>query len=199
MLCDYLPGRAAAPISIWSDSQHLLGEIAVTFGQKACPQLGLDNVSRALLMLSSEAQILGRFGFRVGHGGSAARAWPPLHGPERRSNVYKDLIPDQNRPIVMNARADRYRRTVELPIRTVQPMFVYEVMSRRPISTKMLARMGGRSDRKCGPPRGFRLRMSGPLASWLRETQIIPLKVTQICGNPAEFWPQRLFSFELWR
>jgi hypothetical protein len=68
MLCDYLPGRAAAPISIWSDSQHLLGEIAVTFGQvqKACPQLGLDNVSRALLMLGREAQILGRFGFRVG-------------------------------------------------------------------------------------------------------------------------------------
>jgi hypothetical protein len=29
-------------------------------------------------------------------------------------------------------------------IRTVQPMFVYEVMSRRPISTNMLARTGSR-------------------------------------------------------
>jgi hypothetical protein len=30
-------------------------------------------------------------------------------------------------------------------------------------------------------------------------SQIIALKVAQICGNPAEFWPQRLSSFELWR
>jgi hypothetical protein len=27
--------------------------------------------------------------------------------------------------------------------------------------------------------------------------QIIPLKDGQICGNPAEFRPQRLFAFEL--
>src|SRR5947208_4823085 len=30
-------------------------------------------------------------------------------------------------------------------------------------------------------------------------SQIIPLKVLQICKNPAEFWPQRLFAFELRR
>src|ERR1700730_6145757 len=33
---------------------------------------------------------------------------------------------------------------LQIGIRTVQPMFVYEVMSRRPISTNMLARTGSR-------------------------------------------------------
>jgi hypothetical protein len=27
--------------------------------------------------------------------------------------------------------------------------------------------------------------------------QIIPLKGRKICGAPAEFWPQRLFAFEM--
>src|SRR6266404_9431714 len=30
-------------------------------------------------------------------------------------------------------------------------------------------------------------------------SQIIRLKVLQICKNPAEFWPQRVFAFELRR
>src|SRR6266702_3949079 len=30
-------------------------------------------------------------------------------------------------------------------------------------------------------------------------SEIIPLKVLQICKNPAEFWPQRVFAFELRR
>src|SRR5258707_1008454 len=43
--------------------------------------------------------------------------------------------------------------------------------------------------------------------AWLRwsdsnsemSSQIIPLKDRADCGNPAEFWPQRLFAFELRR
>src|SRR5258708_11659027 len=43
--------------------------------------------------------------------------------------------------------------------------------------------------------------------AWLRwsdsnsdmSSQMIPLKDRADCGNPAEFWPQRLFAFELRR
>ena len=39
---------------------------------------------------------------------------------------------------------DRRPPSAAIGIRTVQPMFVYDVISRRPISTNMLARTGSR-------------------------------------------------------
>jgi len=46
---------------------------------------------------------------------------------------------------------------------------------------------------------GGRSVMSVPTAISEMSSQIIPLKVLQICKNPAEFWPQRVFAFELRR
>src|SRR5262245_20024500 len=40
-------------------------------------------------------------------------------------------------------------------------------------------------------------RRRGPLPSAVSETQIIPLKGRKISGDQAEFWPLRLFVFEL--
>ena len=53
------------------------------------------------------------------------------------------------------------RHLRQIRIRTVQPMFVYEAMSRRPISTNMLARTGSRKRSEMRVARWLPIEMPG--------------------------------------